>query len=578
MREKLNVFIKAIKSFICDSVYRKIVCSHLLISVIPLMFFSVFSIIVIRSIITYNSRFTNKLFLSTMESSIISEMKAIEDLSKNLLYSSEAITYINRTDKQQSTDELIEVMNSYVYFNTSVNSITYINSDGEYISTSDKIASHSSGFDKFVSKSKNTDEPFWEAEESVYTGDMYCVRKVNNLHSKYDGTLIFKVNNKFVSDINKNTSSGFNHNILVFLANKAVYNDCGDLSFNNRTQYKDQNGSIKNYSYFITDSDFYDMSVVTMIKTSDLYGKLYLWIVLVFLIFVFLVIIIFAVSQRLSEYIVRPINKCVEIINKNKGEKNIYFEINTKDEFSVLQNAFNDMLNELELYRKERIEEIILNKDAKIKLLQSQITPHFLFNTLDMINWSAVISGNKEIPKMVKSLSNILNIRMGKTDEVVTLAEELIYFNDYCTVMNLRFGDDVRISYDADDEYNNVEVVPLTLVTVVENAWIHGIYPGRKLNINIAFLVDDNVFTIYVYDDGKGMSEETMDELNNSLSNPQDNTSTGLERLSGLKNLNRRIKLIFGQEYGIEIDSVKDKYTEVTISIPYINFDDENRF
>ena len=146
---------------------------------------------------------------------------------------------------------------------------------------------------------------------------------------------------------------------------------------------------------------------MTIIKTSDLYRKLYLWIILVVLIFAALVFIIFAASHRLSEYIVRPINECVEVINKNKGGMSVYFNINTRDEFSIMQNAFNDMLNKLETYRERCIEEVVLNKDARIKLLQSQITPHFLFNTLDMINWSAILSGNKEIPKMKKSLSKI---------------------------------------------------------------------------------------------------------------------------------------------------------------------------
>lgn len=573
MKKNVKAFAETVKSFVCDSVYRKITCSHLLISIVPLIFFSIFSIVVIKNIITYNSGLTNNLFLSTMESSIISEFKLVENLSKELLYSPEAINYVNRANIHQSTDELLGVMNAYVYFNSSVNSITYINSGGEYISTSDRVLNYSSIFDGFVRKSQKTNEPFWEAEDSVYTGDMYYVRRVNNLLSKYDGTLIFNINNKFISDINKNTGNGFKHNILVFLGNKIIYSDCEDLLFNKRTLYEDKYGSVKDYSYFVTNSGFCNMSVVTIIKTSDLYRKLYLWIILVVLIFAALVFIIFAASHRLSEYIVRPINECVEVINKNKGGMNVYFNINTRDEFSIMQNAFNDMLNKLETYRERCIEEVVLNKDARIKLLQSQITPHFLFNTLDMINWSAILSGNKEIPKMIKSLSNILSVRMGKTEEIVKLTDELDYFNDYCTVINLRFGDDISIRCDTDSEYDNVSVIPMMLVTAVENALMHGKDPDKKLSINIAFLRENGIFNIYVYDNGKGIDENKLNELNKSLENSSDDERQNSKRLSGLKNLNRRIKLMFGQKYGITVYSEEGKYTEVTISIPYIDSD-----
>ena len=573
MKKNVKAFAETVKSFVCDSVYRKIICSHLLISIVPLIFFSIFSIVVIKNIITYNSGLSNNLFLSTIETSIISEFNLVENLSKELLYSPEAINYVNRTNIHQSTDELLGVMNAYVYFNSSVNSITYINSGGEYISTSDRVLNYSSIFDGFVRKSQKTNEPFWEAEDSVYTGDMYYVRRVNNLLSKYDGTLIFNINNKFISDINKNTGNGFKHNILVFLGNKIIYSDCEDLLFNKRTLYEDKYGSVKDYSYFVTNSGFCNMSVVTIIKTSDLYRKLYLWIILVVLIFTALVFIIFAASHRLSEYIVRPINECVEVINKNKGGMNVYFNINTRDEFSIMQNAFNDMLNKLETYRERCIEEVVLNKDARIKLLQSQITPHFLFNTLDMINWSAILSGNKEIPKMIKSLSNILSVRMGKTEEIVKLTDELDYFNDYCTVINLRFGDDIRIRCDTDSEYDNVSVIPMMLVTAVENALMHGKDPDKKLSINIAFLRENDIFNIYVYDNGKGIDENKLNELNKSLENSSDDERQNSKRLSGLKNLNRRIKLMFGQKYGITVYSEEGKYTEVTISIPYIDSD-----
>ena len=573
MKKNVKAFAETVKSFVCDSVYRKIICSHLLISIVPLIFFSIFSIVVIKNIITYNSGLSNNLFLSTMETSIISEFNLVENLSKELLYSPEAINYVNRTNIHQSTDELLGVMNAYVYFNSSVNSITYINSGGEYISTSDRVLNYSSIFDGFVRKSQKTNEPFWEAEDSVYTGDMYYVRRVNNLLSKYDGTLIFNINNKFISDINKNTGNGFKHNILVFLGNKIIYSDCEDLLFNKRILYEDKYGSVKDYSYFVTNSGFCNMSVVTIIKTSDLYRKLYLWIILVVLIFAALVFIIFAASHRLSEYIVRPINECVEVINKNKGGMSVYFNINTRDEFSIMQNAFNDILNKLETYRERCIEEVVLNKDARIKLLQSQITPHFLFNTLDMINWSAILSGNKEIPKMIKSLSNILSVRMGKTEEIVKLTDELDYFNDYCTVINLRFGDDIRIRCDTDSEYDNVSVIPMMLVTAVENALMHGKDPDKKLSINIAFLRENDIFNIYVYDNGKGIDENKMNELNKSLENSSDDERQNSKRLSGLKNLNRRIKLMFGQKYGITVYSEEGKYTEVTISIPYIDSD-----
>ena len=218
------------------------------------------------------------------------------------------------------------------------------------------------------------------------------------------------------------------------------------------------------------------------------------------------------------------------------------------------------------------IEEQVKNEQkqlrkAEFELLQAQINPHFLYNTLDAIVWSAEAGNQKQVVSMVGSLSDFFRSSLNKGKEMVTIREDLQHVRSYLEIQQIRYQDILSYEIDVPETIFDYQIPKITIQPVVENALYHGIKNrrgGGKIIVTGGDLGE--YIQITVKDDGMGIPDDRLKEIRESLSSdrPEDNT------IYGLYNINERIKLSFGDEYGIGIDSTEGVGTIVNIRLPKI--------
>nr|WP_297764579.1 sensor histidine kinase [uncultured Butyrivibrio sp.] len=206
-------------------------------------------------------------------------------------------------------------------------------------------------------------------------------------------------------------------------------------------------------------------------------------------------------------------------------------------------------------------------RKAEFELLQAQINPHFLYNTLDAIVWSAEAGNQKQVVSMVGSLSEFFRASLNKGKEIVTIREELQHVTSYLEIQQVRYQDILTYEINVAKDIYDYCIPKITIQPIVENALYHGIKNRRGGGkITITGVENKDELTIQVHDDGAGMDEERLKEVREGIiKNNPDKTA-----VYGLYNVNERIRLNFGDEYGITVDSKLGKGTDVVIHLPKI--------
>ncbi len=278
-------------------------------------------------------------------------------------------------------------------------------------------------------------------------------------------------------------------------------------------------------------------------------------------------VVAMVLAVLLSNIITRPLTRLMHRIRKiSRNDLSYDPEIERgNDEIAHLGRMLNEMsgsirslLSEMEdMYKKE--------KNSEIALLQSQVNPHFLYNTLDSIHWMAAIQKNTGIMTMTKSLSALLkNLAKGVGDKI-PLEEELSLLCSYVDIQSLRYMESFEFIIDVPKELLMCKIVKFTLQPLVENAIFHGVEPkGGQGLISVSASEDSGDLLITVRDDGVGM---TAEELASVLSARDKASSGGLSGI-GVQNVDERLKLVYGSRWGLTIRSEKNVCTEATVRIP----------
>lgn len=287
----------------------------------------------------------------------------------------------------------------------------------------------------------------------------------------------------------------------------------------------------------------------------------------IFFIFLFCIVIGMTLSIVFSKQLGAPISRLtrrLELISRGNFEPDISIE--SDDEIGMIGKQINEMSTHISNLLETRVQNEKDKKDLEIKMLQAQINPHFLYNTLDSIKWIATIQQNSGIVQVVTSLSSLLKNMAKGFNEKVTLRQELDFLNHYITIEKIRYIElfDVDISVE-DERLYDAKIIKLTLQPIVENAIFSGIEPsGRFGFIQIHAFVKDGLFTITVLDNGIGIAPENIEALLTDTSRVSKSKMSGI----GLPNVDRRMKLVYGEDYGITIESKLDNYTKITITLP----------
>lgn len=217
-------------------------------------------------------------------------------------------------------------------------------------------------------------------------------------------------------------------------------------------------------------------------------------------------------------------------------------------------------------------DEKLARKDAQIQALQAQINPHFLNNTLEMMNWQARMSGDMVVSKMIESLGTVLDYRMNRANvKEIHLVEELQCIDAYFYIMSMRFGQRLSIEREIDNDLLYMMVPPLILQPIVENAIVHGVETIKNGLIRLKVYHDEENVYLEVRNTGKKISEEEKTRIQAILEGDETQLpkNTGRHTSIGIQNVNRRIRLVYGEEYGLTIIQNEDMETISTITMPY---------
>ena len=277
--------------------------------------------------------------------------------------------------------------------------------------------------------------------------------------------------------------------------------------------------------------------------------------------------LVMAVMQ-ITTGMLRPIQVLAQAAGRiSKGDLDARADVDSRDEIAVLADRFNDMAGNIQtLVVKVREDEQKMRK-ADLRLLQEQINPHFLYNTLDNIVW--LIEGNEpdEAVEMVVTLSEFFRLVLSKGKEFITIRQEEQHISSYLQIQEKRYHDILDYHIYIDPEIYEYQIPKLTLQPLVENALYHGIkYKRSRGMIEITGTKEGENLYLTVADDGVGMDEDELKKLGKEISRPCKETESGF----GLANVNERIRMYFGAEFGMKIWSEKGSGTRITIEIPAI--------
>lgn len=317
--------------------------------------------------------------------------------------------------------------------------------------------------------------------------------------------------------------------------------------------------------YSISRSGKTGWTVVNCVRVEELLRKSNKAQSLYVLVAMGLMIVALFFSRFISRSITQPIQQlCDSMERVQEGDFSVSdIVVESQNEIGSLTKSFNVMTHRIQDLMEQNIREQEAKRKSELKALQSQINPHFLYNTLDSIIWMAEGKKNEEVVLMTASLARLLRQSISNEDEVVSIGQEVEYARGYLTIQKMRYKDKMEFQIEVDPSILHIPLIKLVLQPVIENAIYHGLkYKESKgLLLVKGFMKNDNA-VLQVIDNGVGMDEETLTHIYER--HKVNYQSNGV----GVYNVQKRLQLYYGNEYGITYESKKGEGTTATITIP----------
>lgn len=373
--------------------------------------------------------------------------------------------------------------------------------------------------------------------------------------------------------------SDFNNNIIY---NNNVSSNHMDLIKDNNiySTVTSQENNISSGTFddvFMTNIlvEDYNWVISTLDSTEEMFrdvNNLSLTLVVIVTIFGFIGIVLYHLSVK---QLMLPIHKLYNLIDTIEETNDAYIEIDSKDEIGTISRRFNEMKKKLLVLNSQIYLLEVREKEAQISALQAQINPHFLYNVLDNIYCIAQIEEIETIATLSYRLSNMMSYSIDNKDRYSSLIDEINHGQAYIDIINVRYTDYVEFIIRVEEEVEDARSIKFFLQPIIENAWIHGILnkPSRKGKIIIDAFREKEELVVIVEDDGIGIKADLLQTINDSLKtylkeirNPQ-SKGKGI----ALANVNDRIKLSSGNEYGILVESKINVGTRVIVRQKLVN-------
>lgn len=515
-------------------------------------------------------------------------------ISQDLLYEEKIYDILKNKDTNLiNRFEDTNIVNSHlkmvVLSRTEVRAITIIGNNGTSCYADDNSKNVSSRdslpYKEILEKARHNDgNPIWfviSADRKVK--DVFICRVINDIDNfKEIGLMVIQVKKEFLDTVYQGLTGNL-ENIAILTENEEFIacrdiNDTYLLSDEFTSGIKGEKGEKedKKTGHFVSYVSMKnpDWKVVAYVTLNELYKDAYDLRRNIVLVCLVSVVLLSLITAFIAVDFVKPINNLVKGMKKvQKGEGNVSVKDDREDELGFLNKTFNEMSGEIHHLVNWVYREQLTRREAELKALQSQINPHFLFNTLESINWLAQLNNVPEISRTVSDLSDLMEASIGRDDRLITIEEEFSYADKYISLLKSRFADRIEFNKNVQKDVLGIKIPRLLIQPLIENAVFHGIEKSRGkgiINLN-AYKKDDRI-VIEVIDNGTGMDSDELNCLNEKLSLDNDSYFKKLadkrNKSVGIENVNRRIKLFYGENYGLLIESEQGQYTRVVVSIP----------
>ncbi len=420
--------------------------------------------------------------------------------------------------------------------------------------------------------------------ENKESGDMAYISRISLKDEEKDYVVYVAVyfsQNKFDEMLRKNISisKGASYIInerdtLVSTSDKALSgayfmtNENLEKTIGNASKY-----STKTYlgeSFYVSYNNIghTDWRLVSILPVDDLVEKGKMIVYLFFGFYIIFSLIAFSISMLLSNSIIKRISHVIEHMKSAKYgvPVPIKTEESSKDEIGSLIDTYNYMSDEINHLLEGQAKAAEQLRISEFKALQSQINPHFLYNSLDMINWMSQTGKQEEVTGAVQSLARFYKLTLSKRNTNATVGEELEHVTLYCKLQNMRYENRIDFLVDVPEEMMELEIPRLTLQPIIENSILHGIMEkeDKKGNITITGWREQEDIILLIYDDGVGMDEMAIRDILTGKHKKKSGTNIGVD------NTNSRLKLLYGESYGLTYQSMPGEGTEVEIRIPAV--------
>ncbi|MDO5780897.1 MAG: sensor histidine kinase [Eubacteriales bacterium] len=497
-----------------------------------------------------------------------------ENLRKN------AEAYI-RTGNERFLEKVAEVLRSHSREYKNINSLYFVFSDKKMAVTSEEFPVSKQNLDGTLVKKleeKQEEDSFPVLVESViHEGESFLsvLQKVENDNGDILGYVAADIKERtiYYEYLEAVNDEKITRVLLVDGNNEIVtsaeYSDLGktfaeitDHNVPDDNGYSEKDGVLS----FFSRGSFSDCGLYLEVPKKEVLSGLSQ--IRLFLIGIFGTFFVVAVllALWLSRVVCEPLRSMTGTVEKvGEGDLSLRTEVVTADEIGTLGKEFNHMLDYIEDLIAKVIEEEQQKKDAELEALQYQITPHFMYNTLNSIKFAAFLKGEKELAGLIGDFVELLQASINKKGSFLSVADEIHILKNYIHLQDFRYQGSFQVEYDISEEAYSCYIPRLILQPLVENALLHGIDIKRqKGKIRICGKIEEERLILVVADNGRGMTEEQIRNLFNSHAKK----TNGLSAV-GVPNVKERLELYYGEKGGMKYDSSSGG-TTVTVFLPAI--------
>lgn len=419
---------------------------------------------------------------------------------------------------------------------------------------------------------------------TVYYGEsgIWLGRKILDKDTLQEqGIMLFRIDPQHLSSIlGERDSEAITSNYLISRQGEIVANSGtgGHSEFIRAYElYNYQEGNYEltfgSDDYFVSvgEAQLLDLALIQLTTKEELLNDLQKVTDLIIILSIVNMPLYIFLGHMLYRNIMTPMEKLMKGMSSfESGNLDVRLDSRRKDEFGYMITTFNRMTESMKRLINEVYVEELARKDAEISALQEQINPHFLYNTLESINWRAQLSGQQEIAEMIQALSVIMDAGINRDKEkVIPLEREVFYMDKYMYLIQMRFGDKIKYETDFSEEVLKCHIPKMIVQPILENAVKHGIEPVGRGIVRFEGSLEEDVLTLKISDNGKGMNHSTKSIVRRIFQQEEHSNATKDRKKSiGLRNVARRLYLIYGDRASIDVQGNTGEGTVFTLQLP----------